>query len=70
MRAGKWKKALSCGPDSSSGGSSGTGEFGGVCCPDFKVFFCFFFLQELDLIPGEKPDKTMKTQKITGYSPV
>lgn len=66
MHAGKWKKALSCGPDSSSGGSSGTGEFGGVCCPDFKVFFCFF-LQELDLFPGEKPYNTMK---ITGYSPV
>lgn len=27
----------------------------------------FFFVQELDLIPGEKPDNTMK---ITGYSPV
>lgn len=30
-------------------------------------FFFVFFLQELDLFPGEKPDNTMK---ITGYSPV
>lgn len=38
VHAEKWKKVLSSGPDSSSGGSSSTGNFGGVWCPDCRVY--------------------------------